>query len=443
MSSITAVLKSIFKFLIFRNMKSFILASLFLLFSLNSYSQWVEQNSGVTTTFYSVSAIDNNNAWTCGTQSKVIRTTNGGLNWIVVPGNGLPSNYILWNIFAIDANTALTAGDYSPNHIKVFRTSSGGNNWSEVLDIPDGFVDGIWIQSNGNGVMVGDPPTSSGYLMVKKTSNSGLSWYDVSSIYGGIGATGFNNSIYVFGNNVWFGTNSSLRYSTNLGDSWSTQYPSMLPYAIFFQNSSTGMIGGAAGVSQGIKYTTDSGWSWINPTIPGTGSICGLVGNGSTWWCAKFGRNIYRSTNNGVNWVLEYTSQLGTQQHMSKARNGNRMWVVKDSGGIAMSEGLIGISPLSGEIANTFSLFQNYPNPFNPSTKIKFDIPPLKGARGMTARLIIYDALGREIAAPVNEQLNSDSYEIEWDGSNYPSGVYFYRLTAGDYTETKKMILIK
>ncbi len=349
---------------------------------------------------------------------------------MVVPGNGIPPSYFLMVIFAIDANTALTAGDYVSHHFKVFRTSNGGSNWSEVLDIPDGFVDGIWIQNNGNGVMVGDPPTASSYLMVKKTSNYGVNWYDVSSIYGGMGAVGFDNSIYTVGDHVWFGTNGSIKYSTNFGDSWVSQSTGMDAYSIYFINSSTGMAGGYVGVSQGLKFTTNSGLNWNDPTFPGTGSIIGVVGNGSTWWCAKYGRNIYKTTNNGLNWVIEYTSQLGTQQHMSKARNGNRMWVVKDSGGIAMSEGLIGISPIASEIPSTFSLFQNYPNPFNPTTKIKFDIPPSRGARGVTVGLTVYDALGREIAVLVNEVLKPGSYEVEFDGSNYPSGVYFYRLTA-------------
>ncbi len=57
--------------------------------------------------------------------------------------------------------------------------------------------------------------------------------------------------------------------------------------------------------------------------------------------------------------------------------------------------------------------------------------------------LIVYDALGREITILINEQLNPGTYEIDWDASNYPSGVYFYKLTAGDYSETKKMVLIK
>jgi hypothetical protein len=94
-------------------------------------------------------------------------------------------------------------------------------------------------------------------------------------------------------------------------------------------------------------------------------------------------------------------------------------------------------------VPSSFKLYQNYPNPFNPVTKIRFDIPPSKGARGMTARLSIYDILGKEIEVLVNQQLQSGSYKIEWNASNYPSGVYFYRIKTGDYSNTKKMVLIK
>jgi hypothetical protein len=97
-----------------------------------------------------------------------------------------------------------------------------------------------------------------------------------------------------------------------------------------------------------------------------------------------------------------------------------------------------GIMTLNNNIPNDFSLSQNYPNPFNPKTNIKIDIP-----KSTSAKLIIYDILGREVATLVNEHLKPGTYEVDWDGSNYPSGVYFYRLTTEYYSETKKMVLIK
>jgi hypothetical protein len=107
---------------------------------------------------------------------------------------------------------------------------------------------------------------------------------------------------------------------------------------------------------------------------------------------------------------------------------------------------ITGKQNISGNLPDDFSLSQSYPNPFNPVTKIKFDIPLSRGVsagRGMLVNLVIYDILGREISTLVNEELKPGTYETEWDGSSNPSGVYFYKLITTEYSETKKMILIK
>ena len=110
----------------------------------------------------------------------------------------------------------------------------------------------------------------------------------------------------------------------------------------------------------------------------------------------------------------------------------------------------IGIKPILNKIPSLFNLSQNYPNPFNPKTKIRFSIPLIKGGlRGLSVRLIIYDVLGREVASLIpplwggQEGFKPGTYEVEFDGSNFASGIYFYRLIAGDFTETKKMVLLK
>lgn len=94
--------------------------------------------------------------------------------------------------------------------------------------------------------------------------------------------------------------------------------------------------------------------------------------------------------------------------------------------------------------AEGFSLSQNYPNPFNPVTKFKFNIPQNETThRVVTTRLKIFDALGCEVAILVNQQLQPGTYEADWDASAFPSGVYYYRLESGSYTETRKMVLLK
>jgi len=97
------------------------------------------------------------------------------------------------------------------------------------------------------------------------------------------------------------------------------------------------------------------------------------------------------------------------------------------------------------EVLNEYILFNNYSNPFNPITKIKYQIPNLPaGRQGLSFVAIkVYDVLGNEIATLVNEEKPVGEYEVEFDGSKLTSGIYFYRLQAGSFIETKKMVLMK
>ena len=96
-------------------------------------------------------------------------------------------------------------------------------------------------------------------------------------------------------------------------------------------------------------------------------------------------------------------------------------------------------------IPQTFSLEQNYPNPFNPSTKIKYTIPNVTLSRVEGSRVIlkIYDLLGNEIVTLVNENKPAGNYEVNFNAASLPSGAYFYKIQAGSFTKTKKMILMK
>ena len=91
----------------------------------------------------------------------------------------------------------------------------------------------------------------------------------------------------------------------------------------------------------------------------------------------------------------------------------------------------------------TFKLDQNYPNPFNPTTKIKYSIPSVGASLIKPVRIKIYDILGDEIATLVNEEKPAGKYEVEFDASSLPSGIYYYQLISGSFVQTKKIILIK
>ena len=104
---------------------------------------------------------------------------------------------------------------------------------------------------------------------------------------------------------------------------------------------------------------------------------------------------------------------------------------------------VIGIRQISTEVPDEFMLYQNYPNPFNPETKIRFSVSNSQVGKEQIVKLVLYDVLGREAAVLVNERLKPAAYEVNWDAKDFVSGVYFYRLIYGDFSVTKKMILIK
>lgn len=98
----------------------------------------------------------------------------------------------------------------------------------------------------------------------------------------------------------------------------------------------------------------------------------------------------------------------------------------------------VGIQTISQQIPGKFHLLQNYPNPFNPETNIAFDIP----VSGFV-KLSVFDITGKEVAALVKDQLLPGSYEYSWNASNYPSGVYFYKLEMNNFSDTRRMVLVK
>jgi plastocyanin len=98
----------------------------------------------------------------------------------------------------------------------------------------------------------------------------------------------------------------------------------------------------------------------------------------------------------------------------------------------------IGIKPIGTVVPANYNLSQNFPNPFNPITNIKFDIP-----KSTIVKLVVYDMTGKQAALLFDGELSAGSYNVDWDASNFPSGVYFYRLSASDFSQAKKLVLAK
>ncbi|HRE10297.1 MAG TPA: T9SS type A sorting domain-containing protein [Ignavibacteria bacterium] len=99
---------------------------------------------------------------------------------------------------------------------------------------------------------------------------------------------------------------------------------------------------------------------------------------------------------------------------------------------------IIGISQIGSEVPVKYSLLQNYPNPFNPVTNIEFSVP-----KASFVKLTVMNFLGQQVGSLVNEQLAAGNYRYDWNAYDLPSGTYFYRLETAEFSETKKMILIK
>ena len=102
------------------------------------------------------------------------------------------------------------------------------------------------------------------------------------------------------------------------------------------------------------------------------------------------------------------------------------------------SDVVTAINPVSGNIPDKYSLSQNYPNPFNPVTKINFSIP-----KNDFVQIVVYDVTGKEVAELLNNNLNAGEYSVSFDASKLTTGVYFYKLSSGSFTDVKKMLLIK
>ncbi|MEO6694418.1 MAG: T9SS type A sorting domain-containing protein, partial [Ignavibacteria bacterium] len=113
-------------------------------------------------------------------------------------------------------------------------------------------------------------------------------------------------------------------------------------------------------------------------------------------------------------------------------------WAVGNAGAIVKLTSVTGISNYNSEIPSSYSLKQNYPNPFNPSTNINFSIP-----KSGIVTLKIYDMSGKEVASPLNEFKSAGNYILGFNASGLSSGAYLYRLESNDFSDSKKMFLIK
>jgi hypothetical protein len=186
------------------------------------------------------------------------------------------------------------------------------------------------------------------------------------------------------------------------------------------------------------NFNADSGDSWIVPPLgppyfggaftiqSKTDTIVTAIGTFTD--CCK----VHHFIGVDAEFVEWFANGIGIVQRDVITIVGSRRWILSERLTTSMSDEPESTNP------KTYLLSQNYPNPFNPTTTIKYQIPELS-----FVTIKVYDVLGNEISTLVNEEKPVGSYEVEFNATALPSGIYFYRLQAGSFVETKKMILLK
>ena len=356
----------------------------------------------------------------------VLLTTNNGINWTAV-NNGL-TNPLVNSLISVGSD--IYAGTYTGG---VFKSVNNGANWSVV----NNGLTSLLVQSfclMGSNLFVS---TATGGVFF--TNNGGSNW---NQVIGGLPMLNVT-SLCVMGTNIFAGTVGGVYLSTNNGTNWSNtnvilNNKSTWGMAVIGSNLFAATYDYANG--GGVYYTSNNGVNWnsINGSIPThyTKTLC-VSGNNIFVGTAS---GVYLSTDNGASWINK-NQGINNNDTVNTLFIANSYIFAGISHRFAWKRTLteaLDVRNLSTEIPNEYTLSQNYPNPFNPTTNINYKLP-----KDGFIKLVVYDALGREMETLVNEKQTAGTYEATFDASKLTSGIYFYRLTAENFSETKKMLLIK
>lgn len=393
-------------------MKKIIFICLLLSLSLSANAQWVQVWNGMGQTETVNSTLWSDSFLLAGLYSKgIYKSTNEGLTWEVTSLN----NKIIWDLISFGAN-------YFASTLNGIYISNNGTTWTSFA-LSNREVYEVAI--NGNYMFAG----TNNYGVYYSTNN-GVSWTqsflnnkDVRSL------AVYNN--YVIAGTYYYG----IYYSTDNGYVWSQSHLNNLTVErIKFDGTIA-----YAGTSNGIYKSTNFGVNWVQFGLAGK-NINDLIFSNNYIYAGTDDDGVFISTREGLIWTQINDGFPSGDIDINALAFTNNYFVagstVKSAWRRLKSQ--VGVKYISSQVPSSFTLNQNYPNPFNPYTTITFNTQKL-----INIKISVMDALGREIETLFNEKLSPGIYETTWDGSNFSSGVYFYRMQAGDFTETKRMILLK
>lgn len=406
-------------------------------------SQWVTITSGTVTNLHSIDFPNVNVGWIAGDSGLVRKTMNGAGTWTTQFTN---TQYTLRNIYAANTNNVIISGD---NGV-IIRTTNGGTNWNTVSPLfilqsgnPPNYFDIDFLNST-TGTTIGQT------RYYATTTNGGANW--LTGILNTAGQANLDyRAIDMIDNlNTFIASsdfqlagqwNSYIQKSTNNGTSFNIvkTVNSSIRCAftdIEFVNLSTGY---AANQNGKLYRTTNSGITWDSVSlgfIPNSIEFSSLT----TGFICGNGGYLAKSTDGGISWIQQ-TTPVNSNLNANHAYNDLTVYAVGSNGTLLKTVdggSYVGITLSGNETPAEFSLSQNYPNPFNPVTNISFDIP-----NASNVELALFNVLGIEVRVIASEYLTAGKYGVNLNASDLPSGTYFYRLKAGEFSETKKMILIK
>ncbi|HMQ70158.1 MAG TPA: T9SS type A sorting domain-containing protein [Ignavibacteria bacterium] len=434
---------------------------LFLLNSSFSSGQW----SYVSTIpgsgeIYNLSVLNQDLIWVCSTAGRVFRTVNGGADW-VARNNGLPSVDIT-SICALDTSYCWVGTETG----SIYKTSDGGSNWALQFSIAGSFSDGIKMFNENYGMYYGDPPAAGQPHQWRYTTNGGTDWLlSPNAPVANANEAGLLNAwdwtdtsrVWISTGNFTSGSTSNKSFKTingYTGGGWtntvltgSGNSSGLYFSSIAFTDNEYGMTA-SNGTGDAVRKTTDGGNTWTTvPNPPGASNFIpfnmfGLKdGSNLIFLMLYTNRNLcFKTSDYGASWTEEAvpsqaSSSIRQMQFLSPS-----LGFAGGAGGKFLRYGSsIGINLSNTEIPAEFKLGQNYPNPFNPATKINFSVPVQS-----KVTLNVYNQLGKKVSTLVNDFMNAGNYTVDFTAnSGLTSGIYFYTMTAGQYTFTKKFVLIK